>query len=145
LHATSTIVAMLVTGAGLLTAGLVMLGAAIRARLAWRRALKTRRRVMGTVIGNKTTTDEGTTLYCPIVEFTDPRTGRPTSFSPSLYVNRPKLGTGRDVDVLWDERGREPILNVGPFRTGCAGSWIFFLLAILCAGCGALAIYAVAF
>ena len=136
---------MLVVGGGVLTAGVLMMRAAIRARTTYRHARRTRRRLPGRVVGNKTESDEGSTLYSPVVEFTDPRTGRPVSFSPSLFASRPKLEKGREVEVLWDERGREPILDLRPFHSGLAGSFIFLILAIILAGCGALAIYAVVF
>jgi hypothetical protein len=135
---------MLVVGGGLLTAGVLMMRAAIRARIRYHRAVRNWRRISARVVANKTGSDDSTQIYSPVVEFTDPRTGRQATFSPSVYTSR-QVEKGLKVDVLWDERGAEPILDLRPFGAGLAGSFIFLVLAILCAGCGALAIYAVAF
>src|SRR5215212_8473819 len=65
-NALSSTIALFVVGACLLIAGLLMVRASIRARLAYRRALKTRRRVAGKVVGHKTHADEGSTLWSPV-------------------------------------------------------------------------------
>jgi len=144
-NALSSTIALFVVGACLLIAGLLMVRAAIRARLTYRRALKTRRRVAGKVVGHKTHADEGSTLWSPVVEYDDPRTGRRATYSPAMYSSFGKLAKGREVEVLWDERGREPILNVRPYRTGFAGHILFIIMAVMCVALGALAVYATVF
>lgn len=138
-NATSSIVALAVTGVAVLIAGLLMLRAAIRARIAYRKARRTRQRIVGRVVGNKAAEED---VWCPVVEVHDPRTGKRSTFSPSMYAST-RLAEGREVAVLWDERGREPILDVRPFRAGFAGSGLFLILAVTCTVCGVLAIYAV--
>ena len=142
-NATSSTVALFVVGVALLVAGLLMLRASVRARLAYRKARRSRRRVIGRVLSNRSrNTGEGAPVYCPVVEFDDPETGRRKTFSPPLSTSR-LLKPGREVAVLWDQRGREPLLDEWPFRGGFAGGCLFFLLAVMCTACGALAIYAV--
>lgn len=138
-NALSSTVALAVVGVAVLVAGLLMLRAAIRARVAYRKARRTRRRIVGKVIGNKAEEED---TWCPVVEYHDPRTGKRFTFSPPLYAST-KLAEGREVAVLWDERGREPILDVWPFRAGFAGNILFLILAVTCTVCGVLAIYAV--
>jgi hypothetical protein len=137
-NATSSIVALGVTGVAVLIAGVLMLRAAIRARLAYRKARRTYRRVTGRVIGNKAEIDEETTVYCPIIEIRDPR----RTFSPPMFASR-KFAEGREVAVLCHPRGGEPILDERPFRGGFAGGCLFLVIAVTCTVCGVLAIYAV--
>lgn len=137
-NATSSIVALGVVGMALLIAGVLMLRAAIRARIAYRKARRTYRRGTGTVIGNKAQIDEETTVYCPIVEIRDPR----RTFSPPMFAST-KFVEGREVAVLCHPRGREPILDERPFRGGFAGGCLFLIIAVACTVCGMLAIYAV--
>ena len=137
-NATSSIIALAVTGVAVLVAGVLMLRVAIRARMAYRKARRTYRRVTGTVIGNKAEIDEETTVYCPIVEIRDPR----RTFSPPMYASR-MFAEGREVAVLCHPRGGEPILDEHPFRRGFAGGCLFLIIAVTCTACGMLAIYAV--
>lgn len=137
-NALSSTIALFVVGVAVLMAGILMLLASIRARLAYRHARRTRQRIAGKVVGNKPFDEE----FTPVVEYTDPRTRRRVTFSPPMGVSW-KLEEGREVPVLWDERGREPILDLRTFRAGFAGHALFLLIALVCAGCGVLAIYAV--
>ena len=137
-NALSSTIALFVVGVAVLIAGILMLRASIRARLAYRHARKTRRRIAGKIVGHQPMDEEHT----PVVEYTDPRTGRRVSFSPPMGVSW-KLEEGREVPVLWDERGREPILDLYTFRAGFAGHPLVLLLALVCTCCGLLAVYAV--
>lgn len=140
-NATSSIVALFVTGVAVHVAGVLMLRASFRARIAYRKARRTYRRVTGRVAGNEARQDDESTVYCPLVEFDDPHTGRRRTFSPPLFTSR-LLKPGREVAVLCDKRGREPLLDEWPFRGGFAGGCLFFILAVTCAVCGLLAIVA---
>ena len=141
-NATSSIVALFVVGVAVLVAGVLMLRAAFRARIAYRKARRTYRRVTGRVVSNKTEPGEEVMLYCPVVEFDDPQTGRRKTFSPPMFASA-QLKTGRRVAVLCHPRGGEPILDERPFRRGFAGHVLFLILAVACTVCGLLAIYAV--
>lgn len=133
-NALSSTIALFVVGVAVFIAGILMLRASIRARLAYREARKTRRRIVGTITGNDGVDEEWT----PVVEYTDPRSGRRVRFSPPMGVSW-KLEEGREVPVLWDERGREPILDLPAFRAGFAGHPLFLFLALVCTVCGLLA------
>jgi hypothetical protein len=140
-NALSSRVALFVVGVCVLAAGVLMLRATFRARRAYSLARRTRKRIAGKVISNKTDVDEETTLYCPVVEYTNPKTQRRATFSPAMYASG-KLAEGREVAVLWDERGATPILDERPFRGGFAGNILFAILALVCAVCGVLALFA---
>lgn len=56
-----------------------------------------------------------------------------------------RFRTGTAVSVLYDERGREPILDERPFRAGFAGNGLFIVFAVLCTAFGALAVYVILF
>ena len=141
-NATSSIVALGVVGVAVLVAGLLMLRAAIRARIAYRKARRTYQRVTGRVVSNTAELDDETTVYCPVVEFDEPRTSRRRTFSPPMSAST-KLEPGREVAVLCHPRGGEPLLDERPFRGGFAGGCLFLLIAVTCTVCGMLAIYAV--
>ena len=141
-HATSSVVALFVVGVALLGASCLMLRAFVRARAVYREAQRTRRRIAGRVTGHKSRGDEGSTLYSPVIEFTDPKTGRSATYSPPLTTSFGKLREGREVPLLWDERGREPIVDVHPFGAGFTGGVFFLVMSLCLAGLGTLAMYA---
>lgn len=106
-------------------AGVLMMVMAVRAQLRYRRAMRTRRRAAGVVVGTLTQVDDGTTVYAPVVEVE----GR--TFSPVMYTSRVRLEEGRRVEVLLHP-SEPPILDVRPFHTGTMYSpVVLFVVALV--------------